>query len=197
MIGHNVTCGFLGKREYFNRIQKTKIRRLFSVIVAQVLRKSNRKHNGNIVYKIVIKKEYKISPRAKKLLKHGKLVTPPFDSMCGLQLEVNQLYAIAAQDTHVGLCNYVRKYSELTIVEKRGLAGIYRKGCSCKIKPCYTGYCNSSFGVCNWIPSDRCESDYGSCVPMRGHLLDDTPVKCHWRQSPLYQTCKMNMSEAN
>lgn len=165
------------------------------VIVAQVLRKSNRKHNGNNVYKIEIKKEYKMSERAQKLLKQGKLITPPHDSLCGLQLEINQLYAIAAQDIHVGLCNFVRKYSDLTIVEKRGLAGIYRKGCPCKIKPCYSGTCNVSIGACNWVPWSRCESEYGSCVPTRGELLDGTPSKCHWRRSPLYQKCKSNGRE--
>ncbi|XP_058838318.1 tissue inhibitor of metalloproteinase isoform X2 [Topomyia yanbarensis] len=165
------------------------------VIVVQVLRKSNRKLNGNNVYKIAIKKEYKMTPHAQKMLKQGKIVTPPSDSMCGLQLEVNQLYTIAAQDIHVGLCSFVRKYSDLTIVEKRGLAGIYRKGCPCQIKPYYTGTCNMSIGVCNWMPMAPCESAYGSCVPTRGHLIDGTPAKCHWRRSPLYQKCKLNIRE--
>lgn len=165
------------------------------VIVAQVLRKSNRKHNGNNVFKIAIKKEYKMTPRAQKLLKQGKLVTPSIDSMCGLNLEVNQLYAIAAQDIHVGLCSFVRRYSDLTIVEKRGLAGIYRKGCPCKIKPHYRGNYNVSIGTCNWSPYATCETEYGSCVPTRGLLPDGTPEKCHWRRSPLYQNCKANTRE--
>lgn len=165
------------------------------VIVAQVLRKSNRKHNGNNVYKIAIKKEYKMNPRAQKMLKQGKLITPAMDSMCGLQLEINQLYAIAAQDIHVGLCSFVRKYSDLTIVEKRGLAGIYRKGCPCKIKPCFSGNCDVTIGSCNWTPWESCESEYGSCIPTRGPLMDGSPAKCHWRRSPLYQRCKSNARE--
>lgn len=162
------------------------------VIVAQILRKSKVKHNGNNVYKIAIKKEYKMNPRAQKLLKPGKLITPAMDSMCGLQLEVNQLYAIAAQDIHVGLCSFVRKYSDLTIVEKRGLAGIYRKGCPCKIKPCFSSNCDVTVGSCNWTPWESCESEYGSCIPARGTLTDGTPAKCHWRRSPMYQKCKNN-----
>lgn len=165
------------------------------VIVAQVLRKSNRKHNDNNVYKIAIKKEYKMTPRAQKLLKQGKLITPPTDSMCGIRLEPNQLYAIAARDIHVGLCSFVRKYSDLTIVEKRGLAGIYRKGCPCQIKPCYQGSCNVTVGACNWTPWASCESDFGSCIPTRGYLIDGSPAKCHWRRSPLYQKCKVNSRE--
>ncbi|XP_055618224.1 tissue inhibitor of metalloproteinase isoform X2 [Toxorhynchites rutilus septentrionalis] len=166
------------------------------VIVVQVLRKSNRKLDGNNVYKIAIKKEYKMTPHAEKLLKQGKLITPAMDSLCGLHLEANQLYAIAAKDVHIGLCNsFVRKYSDLTIVEKRGLAGIYRKGCPCTIKPCFTSNCNVSIGSCNWTPWAACESDYGSCIPTRGHLVDGTPSKCHWRRSPMYQKCKANSRE--
>lgn len=133
-----------------------------------------------------------MNSRAQKMLAQGKLITSSTDSMCGLQLEVNQLYAIAAQTIHVGLCNYVRKYSDLTIVEKRGLAGIYRKGCPCQIKPCYTSSCNVSIGTCNWTPWTECESEYGVCVPTRGHMIDGTPSKCHWRRSPLYQKCKVD-----
>ncbi|XP_055524866.1 tissue inhibitor of metalloproteinase isoform X2 [Wyeomyia smithii] len=162
------------------------------VIVAEVLRKSNRTQHGNNVYKIAVKKEYKMNSRAQKMLGQGKLITPTSDSMCGLHLEVNQLYAIAAQSMHVGLCSFVRKYSDLTMVEKRGLAGVYRKGCGCQIKPCYTDSCNVSIGTCNWTPWVECESEYGICVPTRGHLIDGMPAKCHWRRSPLYQKCKNN-----
>lgn len=161
------------------------------VIVAQVLRKSKRSYNGNNVYKIAIKKEYKMSPHAQKLLRPGKLITPPESSLCGVQLEVNQLYAIAAKDVHISLCGFVRKYGDLTIVEKRGLAGIYRKGCPCEIKPCFSESCNVTIGACNWnLWGDSCESSFGSCIPTRGHLIDGVPAKCHWRRSPLYQKCK-------
>lgn len=166
--------------------------RFEEVIVAHILRMSNKKQNDSNVYKIAIKKEYKMSPRAQKLLKQAKLITPPSDSTCGLQLEINQLYVIAAKDVHVGLCSFVRKYSDLTIVEKRGMAGIYRKGCPCMIKACYSGSCDVSIGACNWTPWAPCESDFGSCVPTRGHLIDGTPAKCHWRRSPMYQKCKTN-----
>lgn len=136
-----------------------------------------------------------MTPRAQKLLKQGKLITPSKDSMCGLQLEVNQLYAIAAQDIEVGLCSFVHKYANLTIVEKRGLAGIYRKGCPCKIKPCYSGSCNVAIGTCNWNPWADCESDYGVCVPTRGNMIDGTPAKCHWRPSQIYRMCKAKTRE--
>lgn len=164
------------------------------VIVAQILRKSKQKKNGANVYKIAIKKEYKMNPTAREMLKPGKLITPAMDSMCGLQLEINQLYAIAARDVHVGLCSFVRKYSELSIVEKRGIAGIYRKGCPCQIKPCFSNNCNVSIGACNWTPWETCESEYGTCIPTRGLLSDGSPAKCHWRRAPLYQKCKNNNS---
>lgn len=56
------------------------------------------------------------------------------DSMCGgLELKVGKLYLIAANTALVGICNYVKEYSKMTIVERRGFAGGYKKGCSCEV----------------------------------------------------------------
>lgn len=45
-------------------------------------------------------------------------------------------------------------------------------------------------GQCNWRPTSKCETDFGVCVPSRGHLTDmGKPVKCHWRNSQPYATC--------
>lgn len=161
------------------------------VIVAQVLRQTASKNSMN-AYKIVIKKEYKMSEEARNLLRNGKLYTASQSAMCGVQLDPNTLYAIAANTDHVGLCDFIRPYSQLTIVEKRGLAGIYRKGCQCEIRPCFAPKCNPSLGGCNWSPfSTRgdCETSYGSCVPAGRIQEDGTPIKCHWRRSPRYGQC--------
>uniref|UniRef100_A0A182VXP5 NTR domain-containing protein n=1 Tax=Anopheles minimus TaxID=112268 RepID=A0A182VXP5_9DIPT len=163
------------------------------VIVAQVLRRTASKdHPSMDAYKIAIKKEYKMSEEARKLLRHGKLFTSSSGSMCGITLEPNKLYAIAANSEHVGLCDYVRPYSDLSIVEKRGLAGIYRKGCSCRINHCWNHKCNQQLGSCNWTPfapRGNCEMSYGSCVPAGVVKEDGTPIKCHWRRSPRFGQC--------
>lgn len=47
--------------------------------------------------------------------------------------EIGQLYAIAGNSQKVGLCQYVKEYSKMTQVEKRGIAGAYKKGCGCEV----------------------------------------------------------------
>lgn len=161
------------------------------VIVAQVLRQTASKNHLD-AYKIAIKKEYKMSEEARQLLRNGKLYTASMSSLCGVQLEPNKLYAIAANTDHVGLCDFIRPYSDLTIVEKRGLAGIYRKGCRCQIRPCFMDKCDLRAGGCNWSPFSArgdCETSYGSCVPAGRTHEDGTPIKCHWRRSPRYGQC--------
>lgn len=75
-----------------------------------------------------------MSPDAQHLLRDGRLMTPSMDSMCGgLNLKVGKLYMIAADTQHIGICNYVKEYSQMSIVERRGFAGGYKKGCDCKV----------------------------------------------------------------
>lgn len=71
--------------------------------------------------------------KAQQYLKPGRILTAPDDAMCGFSFKIGQLYALIGNSQHIGLCNYVREYSRLTIVEKRGIAGAYRKGCGCQV----------------------------------------------------------------
>lgn len=170
------------------------------VIVAQVLRKTAAPNSYLNAYKIAIKKEYKMSDEARKLLAHGKLVTASMSSMCGVTLQPGMFYVIAANSDHVGLCDFIHPYGNLTAVEKRGLAGIYRKGCKCKIQQCMGGKCKARDGACLWSPFEvkgPCETSYGSCVPNGIVLADGTPKRCHWRKSPRFGQCVMeNMAKS-
>lgn len=47
--------------------------------------------------------------------------------------EIGQLYAIAGNSHKVNLCQYVKEYSLMSITEKRGIAGAYKKGCACEV----------------------------------------------------------------
>ncbi|XP_058056543.1 tissue inhibitor of metalloproteinase [Anopheles bellator] len=162
------------------------------VIVAQVVRKTVSKTKMD-AYKIAIKKEYKMSDAAREGLRHGKLYTAPTEPQCGIRLEPNKVYVIAANTPTVGLCNFVRPYSELTIVEKRGLAGVYRKGCGCNIQLCFNmQLCRVKPKTCNWspfTPKGECERSYGSCVPAGRAQENGFPTKCHWRRSPRFGDC--------
>lgn len=75
-----------------------------------------------------------MSEKAHHHLKEGRIITPSTESMCGIKpFKVGRLYLIAGRDAHIGLCNYVKEYSKMTIVERRGFAGGYKKGCPCKV----------------------------------------------------------------
>lgn len=146
---------------------------IISVILARIIRKSVRRINDNDVYKIEIKRSYKViswhsqvhfssiyaydewcvhfflcllficsfshelaqmSPKAHQQLRDGRLITPTMDSMCGgLNLKVGKLYLIAGNGAKIGICNYAKEYSQMTIVERRGFAGGYKKGCPCEV----------------------------------------------------------------
>lgn len=55
---------------------------------------------------------------------------------------------------------------------------------------------HQSIGACNWRPFTKCETDYGACVPARGkHTPEGKPLKCHWRPSQPYNTCKAQQAE--
>lgn len=128
--------------------------RIFSVIVARILRKSNRRINNHHIYKIDIVKTYKTSEKAQQYLKQSRLITAPNDGLCGINFselellfwgvsfcnsfidlpsEIGQLYAIAGNSQKVGLCQYIKEYSKMSQVEKRGIAGAYKKGCGCEV----------------------------------------------------------------
>lgn len=74
------------------------------------------------------------SPQTDHFLREGRLLTPTSDGMCGgLSLKVGKLYLIAGNSQHINICNYVKEYSQMTIVERRGFAGGYKKGCACEV----------------------------------------------------------------
>lgn len=72
-----------------------------------------------------------MSEKAKSYLKEGRIMTAKSESMCGLTLEIGKIYVIAGKNgPTVNLCNYVKAYKDMTTVERRGFAGLYRKGCN-------------------------------------------------------------------
>lgn len=163
------------------------------VIIARILRKSTRRTRENKdIYKIEIKKAYKLSEKAEAELKHGRLLTPHFDSLCGVDLNVGKLYVIAGRNLEINLCNYVKEYSSMTLVERRGFAGAYKKGCSCRVDACFRGNCPLSIGACNWVPFAKCETNYSACVPARGYTSVGKVSKCHWRRTPPYKDCLLS-----
>ncbi|XP_063703899.1 tissue inhibitor of metalloproteinase [Culicoides brevitarsis] len=162
------------------------------VIVARILSR-RAVQNHRFVYKIDIRKEYKMSEKAHHYLKHGRIFSAGNDGMCGIDFKLGELYLIAGSSPNVGICNYVKQYSKMTLVEKRGVAGGYKKGCECKINYGYNNLFESRnrIGGCEWKgPWNECETDFGVCVPSRGYRdANNKPTKCHWRRSNPYMAC--------
>lgn len=160
-------------------------------IVARILRKSVRRTQGLDVYKIDIIKSYKMSEKAQRELKHGRIMTASTDSMCGTTFDIGKIYVIAGRGPHISTCGFSKPFSSLTTVERRGFNGFYKKGCDgCKIK---TVWGNSQQPrqpkVCTWNPHNACETDFGICVPTtkRGKPTD----MCTWRKNRAYQSCAL------
>lgn len=161
------------------------------VIVARILSRRPVQH-GKSVYKIDIRKTYKMTEKAQHYLKQGRIFSANNDGMCGYNFKLGELYLIAASSSSVGLCNYIRPYSEMSIVEKRGVAGGYKKGCECSVNYCYDfDTCPRPAGGCGWLgPWNTCETDFGICIPSRGSRDEQgRPAKCHWRRSNPYLNC--------
>lgn len=162
------------------------------MIIARILRQ--RTDAERIVYKIAIKKAYKMTEAGNEALRAGKLQTAGTDSMCGRPLDAGRLYVIAGRGDRVSQCSYAEPYAGMSLVERRGFAGGYRKGCACRLAMQFGGIGRvggvPAPGQCLWDPWDRCESKLGACVPSRaGFNATEPPAKCHWRPSPLYNEC--------
>lgn len=65
------------------------------VILARI--KRSKIINQNRIYKVRVRKEYKLSEKASAALKSGRLITPASESMCGQTLEPGKLYAISEE----------------------------------------------------------------------------------------------------
>ncbi|XP_059610307.1 tissue inhibitor of metalloproteinase [Phlebotomus argentipes] len=170
---------------------QTKICNSEFAIIARVLKRSIPHANGPVVYKLHIYKTYKMNGKEPNKLKMRRiLTTPPMSSMCGVDLKPGLTYAIAGRGTQINLCSYVKEYKKMTVVERRGFASSYHKGCSCRIQPCFSNDCPPAEKTCSWSYLSACESDYGVCIPTRGSLTPDgEPTKCHWKRSSPYMSC--------
>lgn len=74
-----------------------------------------------------------MSEKAEYYLQKGTVKTASNSAACGIDLQVGKIYVISGNSQHIGICNYVKEYSKLTSVEKKGLAAGYKHGCHCRV----------------------------------------------------------------
>uniref|UniRef100_A0A8C2NSA3 Metalloproteinase inhibitor 3 n=1 Tax=Capra hircus TaxID=9925 RepID=A0A8C2NSA3_CAPHI len=126
---------------------------------------------GTLVYTIKQMKMY----RGFTKMPHVQYIhTEASESLCGLKLEVNKYqYLLTGRvydgKMYTGLCNFVERWDQLTLSQRKGLNYRYHLGCNCKIKSCYYlpcfvtskhyacirqkgGYCSWYRG---WAPPDK------------------------------------------
>jgi metalloproteinase inhibitor 3 len=152
------------------------------VILAMV--KRERTLNETRVYKVRVRKEYKLSDTAQVALKYGRLLTPVQDSMCGVVLQLNQMYAISGRvnslKAHVYTCDMVVPWKDLTRRQRKGLKAIYKNGCDCKINHCRYRSCRKTPDVCLW--TSDCHAKEGICLRQNSN-------KCKWTRNRALASC--------
>lgn len=140
---------------------------------------------------ICFQSPHQMSNKARKELSRGRLFSAKHDSMCGVDLKVGVPYIIMGNSARINSCNFVKEYSQATIVERRGIGGAYKKGCACDVMPCWReGACEQVEGECLWNPWNECQTEFGSCIPSRGiYNAEGRPTKCRWRKSSPFLNC--------
>lgn len=158
------------------------------VVLARI--KKHRVNNDTIVYKIRIKKEYKMSEKAYVALKSDKIITPKYDSMCGLQLEIGKLYVISGRvlslRAYVNMCGYAAKWETISRRQRKGLRKMYDYGCTCKIKRCNSQHCPKNVNTCNW--KSRCHEREGICLRQANN-------HCNWTRNAALSKCLKNTTD--
>jgi metalloproteinase inhibitor 3 len=157
------------------------------VIYAKLVgrRMINNNYGGrDTVYKLNIKKTFKMSEAAQMYLKKSTIITSSSESTCGIHLHMNKLYAIAARGHRLSLCDFVKEYSFLTPVQKRGFAVAYKHGCDCNFNFSSRKTSSKQSGSCVF-DLDSCEDKFGVCIRRTNSIS-----KCHWRPTNVYTKCK-------
>lgn len=132
---------------------------LLIFFIAVILARVKREYllNDTKIYKVRIRKTYKMSEKSEVALKSGRLLTARYDSMCGVDLKVGGVYAISGKvlslQARINLCGLHELWRNLSRRQRKGLKKIYHHGCHCKINHCWPEYCRyrkKSVNTCNW-----------------------------------------------
>lgn len=165
------------------------------VILARVKREFT--HNDTRVYKVRIRKELKMTEKAQVALKSGRLLTPLWDSMCGVKLETGKVYAIGGRITslkaRINICGFVQKWDELSQRQRKGLNRMYKQGCTCGIKRCRPPHCQKTRDFCTW--STFSFDNQVDCERMQGICLRSATNKCHWARNKIQTACMRNSTK--
>lgn len=152
------------------------------VILARIVRAIPT--DSTLIYKIQIRRVYKISEKARVALKYGRLLTSIHDSTCGIKYQPGKVYAISGRvislQARVNLCGFSKKWRELTPRQRKGLKSAYSRGCNCDISFCPYKKCGRTMGQCVW--SNPCQEKHGIC-------LRSASQTCMWSKNKFMRQC--------
>ncbi|XP_076369668.1 tissue inhibitor of metalloproteinase-like [Tachypleus tridentatus] len=163
--------------------------------VALVKVKGFGKNDGrHVSYHVKVKKEFKMTHKAREALSHGFLWTSPYESSCGVFLGRSK-YVITGyvngEKALTSLCGYVKEWTTLSRKQRKGFRKLYQHGCRCRVLSSFQsrlfgkGLLSEKGRYCPWITvwdGDKdCEGLHSVCVPD-----NDT---CRWLPNRVYKRC--------
>lgn len=159
------------------------------VILAKVKKEQIIESTQSRVYKVRVKREFKISEKGLVALKSGRLHTPIEDAACGAMLQLGKVYVISGRihslKAHITLCGMALPWNQVTRRQRKGLRQLYKQGCTCNIKYCMFGglygKCTRHRDSCNW--NSHCETENGIC-------LRQDNGSCMWSKNRLLAACR-------
>lgn len=166
--------------------------------VAVVKVKSKGKGDGTTTaYHVKVKKEFKVSDKARHALSQGLLWTSSYDSTCGVSLRPTRYLIsghIRGEKPWISLCNFVEEWPKLSSKQKKGFRKLYQQGCPCRVRMSrYVGPYGPSQHkrerYCSWdvlYPGHQedCQALYSLCVPSA-----QNSELCTWVSSSQYRRC--------
>lgn len=159
------------------------------VILARVKREYT--YNDTRVYKVRIRKEYKMSEKGQVALKSGRLLTSTWESACGVGLKIGKVYVIGGKiqslKAHINLCGLIEPWDLLSRRQRKGVNKMYQQGCTCDIKRCKPPYCKKAKDFCAW--STFSFNDAIDCQRMQGICLRSASGRCSWAKNKLQTAC--------
>lgn len=147
-------------------------------------------------YGVKILKQFKMSEKASFAFskKNPEIISPRYESVCGVDLQKNQVYMLAGRmmelKPQLNLCNYHHPWANMTTKQKKGFKLLYHKGCgSCKVIPCpwWNSWCKKpAETACAW---DTLLEGKFDCQGLESVCMKQSSGKCGWNRSIKFRHC--------
>ncbi|GFV95559.1 tissue inhibitor of metalloproteinase [Trichonephila clavipes] len=163
--------------------------------VAVVRVKSQGKGDSGITaYHIKVKKEFKMTEKARHALSQGLIWTSSHEAACGVTLHPTR-YLIAGrirgEKPFVSLCHFVQEWPKLSSKQKKGFRKLYQQGCRCRVRmPSFVKNHREPF--CSWETfrgKTDCQGLYSLCVPTAHARASNGTEECSWVSTAQYRRC--------